>query len=183
MKKAGQKSSVLIIVLLFLTGISGLSALSTSEGPEKGATLFEIQRSRDEARVVYYLGRKATRGGRNEYYVEAFWVRNSDYKMKEPLTSIQRKYGYGIIVRPNSGDDDSILTFSIAATGDQLFRLRNSGEGKYNVYTNLQGEVLCITTVFVMFGNDSFLSPEISWIDIKGTDLNGKSRVIRLEKI
>lgn len=171
------------VILLFITGMPGLGSSIGPEEPDSSATLFEIHRSRDDARVVYSLQKTTLKENKQEYSVNAFWTGKDpgDNRIK-PLTAIQQKFGYGTFTMTDEGDTGKILSFSIVAIGDQKFGVKKISERDYRAYTTLQGEELSIKEIFVMFGNDSFLFPEISWVDIRGTDKDGESKVIRLEK-
>jgi len=103
-----------------------------------------------------------------------FIIDRSRDSIFEPLTGIQKKFGYGIKFQHIS---EHSADFKFVSSLDRIFELRKSGDNHYKVYTYSEGNKVEVKSLFIHFEDDSFWFPTISSIELAGLDTEKGSRV------
>lgn len=149
------------------------SAIDLPETTEesKGKILFKIERSRDPDEIWYTVNLNQNGSLNEDRPVKAFWVRKSENNKIEPLTRIQKRFGYGIRTVDSENSSDSEWHFQIAAYKNRVFILKKSGDSQYNVFTLSRSGEIEIDRIFVEFDGGSFLAPNITEVKLTGFDL------------
>ena len=137
---------------------------------DPGILLFMIERSRDPDYLVYLL-RTDTNGKMDEGApVEVYWVKKTKNNLIEPLTRIQKRYGYGIEFVDEQAVAENEWLFRIAAFPEQIFILKQDADRNYRVYIQGTGGEIEVRRVFVNFSNNSFWNPEVSDVTLYGLE-------------
>ncbi len=128
--------------------------------------LFYINRSRDADKVYYAVNAKP--GGMLDIKkpVEVFWIRHTENGQREPLTLIQERLAYGVEYEKVHGN---YAKFHMAGYPKVSFVITKK-DGKYHAFVSIDGEFIRVKELYIKFENESFLSPEISRIELHGYD-------------
>jgi len=136
-----------------------------------GKILFKIERSRDPDEIWYTVNLNQNGSLNQDMPVKAFWVRkNENYKI-EPLTRIQKRFGYGIRAVDSENSRNNEWQFQLAAYKNQIFILKRSADFQYKVFTLSGSKEIEVERIFVEFDGGSFLAPNIAEVKLTGIDL------------
>ena len=162
-----------IIWLFLIVSWFNTSAIVVPETDEenKGKILFKIERSRDPDEIWYTVNLNQNGSLNQDMPVNAFWVRKNDNNKTEPLTRIQKRFGYGIRVLDSENNRDNEWHFQIAAYKNKVFILKRSGDFQYKVFTLSRSREIEVERIFVEFDGGSFLAPNIAEVKLTGIDL------------
>jgi len=136
--------------------------------------LFKIDRSRDPDIVVYDVRLDSLGKLDSSSPIAVYWKKFSRDGRFEPLTGIQKKFGYGIKFQ-NIGEHAADFKFVFSL--DRKFELRKSEDDHYRVYTFSEGNKVEVKSLFIHFKDDPFWFPEISRIELVGLDTE-KGRMV-----
>ena len=162
-----------IVFLLLMASWFNTSALVVPETLEEneGEILFRIERSRDPDEIWYTINLDHNGSLNEDRPVKAFWVRKKENNKIEPLTRIQKRFGYGIRAMESENRRDNEWHFQLAAYKNKVFILKRSGDSHYKVFTLSGGTEIEIERIFVEFDGGSFLAPKIAEVKLTGIDL------------
>lgn len=141
--------------------------------------LFYIQRDPNTNTICYELNVDKNGKFEEEDPVHVFWIRYPEGGMRKELNFIQRKFAYGINVK-SSGNGHYELR-SVAYSKLPL-HLRRDAANKYHVYTDINKRECVLSRVFIRIDGGTFWSPNVLYIELKGTDaISGKTMVQRIK--
>ena len=128
-----RKAQIILAVLIVFA--SGFTNPDHSEKLAGDYNLFKIDRSRGPDIVVYDV-RLDTQGKlETSSPISVYWKKYSENGITEPLTRIQKKFGYGIEFQ-NISEHSADFTF--VSSLDRIFKLRKSEDDQYRVFTFYQ---------------------------------------------
>jgi hypothetical protein len=167
-----KKAQIILAVMTIF--ISGYTNPDRGDNLEGNYNLFKIDRSRGPDIVVYDVkldsqGKLDTSGP-----ISVYWKKFSEDSIIEPLTGIQKKFGYGIKFQNIS---EQSADFKFVSSIDRIFELRKSGDDHFRVYTFSEGHKVEVKSLYIYFEDDSFWFPEISRIELLGLDTE-KGRLV-----
>lgn len=164
-KKSG---TILVLLLLIATGV-------LAENPSQNSILFQVLRSRDADRIVYEA--QLDSGGRlnTNNPINAYWVRVTRQQQTEPLTSIQKRFGYGLRFLQIEGNT---ATFEFVSVPDRIFFLEMDKQDVFRVYARVKGQKLQVSHIFVQFDGGSFLFPKISRVELHTIDPHSNQLIV-----
>ena len=167
---AHQKKIVWLFLIVSGFNISAFVVPETVEEKEL-QILFKIERSRDPDEIWYATNLNQNDSLIRDMPVIAFWVKKTENNKIEPLTRIQKRYGYGIkAVEPGDASDNE-WHFQIAAYTNRIFKLKKASANQYKVFTHSGNKEIALTRIFVEFDGGSFLIPSVSHVRLTGVDL------------
>jgi hypothetical protein len=164
-KKSGLISALLLLVM------SGLMA----EKPVQDNFLFQVLRSRDADRIYYEVQIDSLGHLDANNPVNAYWVRYSRQQQTEPLTGIQRRFGYGLTFLQI---EEKHATFQFVSVPDRVFTLEKDMLDVFRVYTLVAGQKLQVSHIFVQFRGGSFLFPKISLVELHTIDPHSSRLIV-----
>lgn len=137
--------------------------------PPSAKRLFYLQRSTNVNALVYDLNINEETGKPDEDApVHAYWLRYADGN-GEPaeLTYVQRKFAYGISA--NAAGDDK---YDIRIMSYKKFplTLMKAADGKYHIFAIVSKRQVILQNIFVQINGGSLWSPNIIFVEMKGTD-------------
>lgn len=141
--------------------------------------LFYIQRDPNTNTICYQLnfdeqGRLSERNP-----VNTFWIRYTDGGIRRDLNYLQRKFAYGVNVKPIGNSAFELR--SVAYSKLPLF-LRRDKKNEYHVYAKIDTKECILDRVFIRIDGGSFWSPNVLYIELKGTDtVTGKTIIQRIK--
>lgn len=141
--------------------------------------LFYIQRDPNTNTICYELNVDKNGNFETEEPVHVFWIRYPEGGVRKELNFIQRKFAYGINVKANSNESYDLRS---VAYSKLLLHLRKDAHNKYHVYTNINKKECILSRVFIRIDGGTFWSPNVLFIELKGTDVvSGKTMVQRIK--
>ncbi|MBS1664581.1 MAG: DUF4833 domain-containing protein [Bacteroidetes bacterium] len=135
--------------------------------PEKTPNqLFYLQRTPNANTVIYELN--LTNGQLNEKEpIHIFWIRYGERGQREELSSIQRKFAYGITTTRLSPDS---IRVQFLADKKAIMYLKKDNNGSYHVYVTINGKSAILYKIFLHINGGSFWHPNIEYAELFGTD-------------
>lgn len=167
-----KKIQIILVVMAVLA--TGFTNPDQAEELAGNYNLFKIDRSRDPDIVVYDVRLDSQGKLDTSSPISVYWKKFTRDSIFEPLSGIQKKFGYGIKfqnINEHSAD------FKFVSSLDRKFELRKSGNNHYKVYTYSEGNKVEVKSLFIHFKDDSFWFPEISRIELVGLDTEKGSMV------
>jgi sterol desaturase/sphingolipid hydroxylase (fatty acid hydroxylase superfamily) len=166
------RSALIIITMILL-----LSQISYAQNPvdetrlptPKGCNLlFFLQRDPDANTVVYELNYNSDGTLYQNNPIKGSWIRyEEDQKFKE-LTSIEKKFAYGVQSKP-IGDGEYEIRL-VAYKKMPMYLKRSETDHKYHIYIKDEGKNLLLKRVFVRVNGGSFWFPKVQYIDLIATN-------------
>jgi len=169
-----MNSKIQIILVVMAVLATGFTNPDKAEELAGNYNLFKIDRSRDPDIVVYDVRLDSQGKLDTSSPISVYWKKFTRDSIFEPLTGIQKKFGYGIKFQ---NIDEHSADFKFVSSLDRIFELRKSGNNHYKVYTYSEGNKVEVKSLFIHFKDDSFWFPEISRIELVGLDTEKGSMV------
>lgn len=129
--------------------------------------LFYIQRDPNTNTICYEINTDKNGQLESNNPVHAFWIRYPEGGVRKDLNYIQRKFAYGINVKA-MGDEKYELK-SVAYSKLPLI-LKKDAKNNYRVFTDINKKECVLNRVFIRIDGGTFWSPNILYIELKGTD-------------
>jgi hypothetical protein len=166
------KSSIIITGLLTCICSLLCFAAYAQDKPElpvpsgNPAQLFYLQRSPNTNTIVYELNLK--NGVLDTIApIHIFWICYAEHGQKEELTSVQRKYAYGLAVKYISKDH---WTLRFVANKKKMVELTKGTDGQLHVFDHLNGQEAILTHIFMQIDGGSMFSPNVTAVSEWGID-------------
>ncbi|TLU99377.1 DUF4833 domain-containing protein [Dyadobacter luticola] len=141
--------------------------------------LFYIQRDPNANTICYQLNVDDQGRLKEKDPVHTFWIRYTDGGERRDLNYLQRKFAYGINFKPTGNAAYELR--SVAYSKLPLY-LRRDSKNEYHVYANIDKKECVLTRVFIRIDGGTFWSPNVLYIELKGTDTaTGKTVVQRIK--
>jgi hypothetical protein len=142
--------------------------------------LFYLQRTANTNTIVCELNLNK-KGQINETApVHVFWILFPQGGMRKELTYIQRVFAYGIKSSPQ-GNGTYKLHF-VSYKKQSLLLMHSSKDSKYHVYATVNQKQVLLNRIFLKVEGGSLWSPNIVYMEMKGTDpVTGKEQVERFK--
>lgn len=203
-QKNGHSSSgwMGVLGLIFLTGISftsdvqkGEKRATLSAAPSSSVVdpqdtfpvptgnphqLFYLQRTTNTNTIVCELNVNSKGQVDEESPVHVFWIRYPEGGMRKELNYIQRVFAYGIKSQPAG---NGVYKLHFVSYKKQVFTLMQSPkDNRYHVYANINQRQALLNRLFVKVDGGTFWSPNVVYMEMKGTDVaTGKELVERFK--
>lgn len=141
--------------------------------------LFYLQRTSNANTIVCELNIK--NGVLNEDEpAHVFWIRYGDKGQRAELNFIQRKFAYGIKTTKLAKDKYELHFVSYK---NYLMQLMKGADNKYYVFGPINDKQAIINRIFIKINGGSLWSPNIEYVEIKGTDPATGKEVVQRKKI
>lgn len=169
-------------LLILLSAFSSLTVLAQEKFPVPSGIpnqLFYLQRTSNTNTIVCELNLdKGTLDA--EEPVHVFWLRFADKGQREELNYIQRKFAYGIRSTLIAKDKYELNFVSYRKYKMYLMKGNNN---KFNVYATINKKEAILNRIFVKISGGSFWTPNVEYVELKGTDPATGREVIERMKI
>jgi phosphatidylglycerophosphate synthase len=149
--------------------------------PHNSNSLFYLQRTPNTNTVICELNEK--NGVLDEHDpVHVLWIRYGEEKQRQELTFIQRHFAYGLKSR-NLGKDVYELHF--VSYKNVLFYLKKSPvDNKRYVYATITGKQAILNRIYIKIDpGGTFWSPNVEYLELKGTDIQSGKELIQRIKV
>lgn len=176
--KSLQRLIISMLVLMMTT--SSLYAQLNYPVPTGNANqLFYLQRPPNANTIVCELNYKNGVLDADEP-VHVFWLRYGEQGQRAELSFIQRKFAYGVKTTRVS---DGKYELHFVSYKKYSMYLMKGANNRYNVYAPINNKQAILNRVFVKINGGSFWSPNIEYVELKGTDPATGKEVIERKKI
>ncbi len=147
--------------------------------PVSRQRLFYLQRTPNSNTIVYDLN--VTNDGKlnTEEPIKVYWLRYAENGQQQDLNYIQRKFAYGLTSK--SLDNGS---YDIRFVSYKKFplTLMKADDGKYHIFAYIAQKQVMLDRIFVKIDGGSFWLPNVTYVEIKGSDpQTGKEIVERFK--
>lgn len=161
----------LISALLFVLMVTELSAQRDE--------LFKITRNKDANEIIYHLN--TDERGRLDLKkpIEAYWIRYDLEEEGRPLTTLERKYAYGLKFSNVTTDGGS---FQFVSFDKPLFLVR-TGKQQFEVQAEINGERMLLEEIYLSLGGGSFWFPKVNYVELRAKAANGEKITQRIEDL
>lgn len=141
--------------------------------------LFYIQRDPNTNTICYQLNVDKQGKISEKNPVNTFWIRYPEGGMRKELNYLQRKFAYGI--NSKAIGNSSFELRSVAYSKLPLY-LRRDTRNEYHVYTSIDKKECILSRVFIRIDGGTFWSPNVLYIELKGTEIaTGKTIIQRIK--
>jgi Domain of unknown function (DUF4833) len=181
MFKKGLKSICLIILaLLFQSNI--IMAQNAVNFPKPNGNpnqLFFLQRTPNANTVVYELNIKNGELDSIEP-VHIFWVLYGKSAEIEELTSIQRKYAYGLSTQFISKDHYELR---FLANKKYVLQMMKGSDYKYHVNYPIENKQAILSRIYLHINGGSLFAPNIEYVEFTGINPESGAELVERKKI
>ncbi|HEY1031507.1 MAG TPA: DUF4833 domain-containing protein [Flavipsychrobacter sp.] len=136
--------------------------------------LFYVQRTPNKNTIVYELNLKNGVLNANEP-VHIFWLRYAEDGSRKELNFIQRKFAYGLNVKKLSKDN---YEMRFLAYNKRPLYLKKAADDNYYVFANILGKQAVLKRIYIKINGGTFWSPNVIYIELKGTDVTTGATVL-----
>lgn len=142
--------------------------------------LFYLQRTTNTNTIVCELNMNGKGQVDEEAPVHVFWIRYPEGGMRKELNYIQRVFAYGI---KSQHLGNGVYKLHFVSYKKQVFTLMQSPrDNRYHVYANINQRQALLNRLFVKVDGGTFWSPNVVYMEMKGTDIaTGKEVVERFK--
>lgn len=175
-----------LTLVSYAGGLSEKKAGTTAADPDEfpvpsnvPGLLFYIQRDPNTNTICYQLN--VDKQGRisEKNPVNTFWIRYPEGGMRKELNYLQRKFAYGI--NSKAIGNAAYELRSVAYSKLPLY-LRRDTRNEYHVYTSIDKKECILSRVFIRIDGGTFWSPNVLYIELKGTEIaTGKTIIQRIK--
>ena len=167
--KKALTAVVLILAIPLLT-------FAASQGKEQPAfpvptnvphMMFYMQRTPNSNTIIYDLNIQKDGTLDKDEPVNVYWIRYADGGETKSLNYIQRKFAYGIKVKPLGNDKYDV--HSVAYAKKEMF-LMKSPTGDYHIYTKINNVMAILNRIYLQIEGGTFWFPNVVYIEMKGID-------------
>lgn len=139
--------------------------------------LFRITRNKDANEIIYYLNTDERGRLDQKKPIEAYWIRYDLEEEGRPLTTLERKYAYGL----NFSEVTTYgATFHFVSFDRTLFLVRTSKQ-QYEVQAEINGKRMRLEEVYLSLSGGSFWVPKVNFIELRVRNDKGELEVERLD--
>jgi phosphatidylglycerophosphate synthase len=187
-KDAAQKNipvqKIAVVATLLITlALSGINSASAKGVPDKNTfneadtfpvpqqydkLLFYVQRTPNTNTIMYELNYEKDGSLNEEKPVHVYWLRYTEKGVpKRELNFIQRRYAYGLHTKKIAPDHWELRFVSYTAKPLHLIK---ATDGKYYVFANINNNNAVLKRVYLKIDGGTFWSPNVVYIELKGSD-------------
>jgi len=170
----------IILVQLFQSNIiMAQNEVSFPKPNGNSNQLFFLQRTPNANTVVYELNVKNGELDSIEP-VHIFWILYGKNAEIEELTSIQRKYAYGLSTQLIS-EDHYELRF--LANKKYALQMMKGPDYKYHIYYPINNKQAILSRIYLQINGGSLFSPHIEYVEFTGLDPESGTELVERKKI
>jgi hypothetical protein len=172
MKKLITTISILAVLLVFghIPNAFGLED-STSN------SLFKIGRSKDANEIYYEVNTTPDGSLDRKEPINIYWIKYAENNVVQPLTIVQQKFAYGLKfleVTPEKAE------FQFVSYSKRTLSLRKNINGKYAVFTEVEGKQVEMDRVFIQIEGGTFWFPKITRVEIHAKNAEENETVVEV---
>ena len=175
-----------LTLVSYAGGLSDKKAGTTAAEPDEfpvpsnvPGLLFYIQRDPNTNTICYQLNVDKQGKISEKSPVNTFWIRYPEGGIRKELNYLHRKFAYGI--NSKAIGNSAYELRSVAYSKLPLY-LRRDTRNEYHVYTSIDKKECILSRVFIRIDGGTFWSPNVLYIELKGTEIaTGKTIIQRIK--
>lgn len=141
--------------------------------------MFYIQRDPNTNTICYTLNYDSNSTINEKDPINVFWIRYPEGGQRKDLNYIQRKFAYGITSKKVGTDKFDLRS---VAYNKLPLMLKKDRKDKFHVYTTINQIECIVERIFIRIDGGSLWSPNVLFIELKGTDpLTGQKHIQRFK--
>ncbi len=141
--------------------------------------MFYVQRTPNTNTIAYELNFTKAGALDEENPIHPFWIRYQEGGMRKELNYIQKKFAYGLHVNKLNLNDYEVRFVSYAK---HAMHLKKATDGKYYMFTDIGKKMSVLKRIYIKIDGGTFWSPNVLYIELKGTDVTtGKENIERIK--
>lgn len=141
--------------------------------------LFYVQRTHNTNTIVYELNYLNDSTLNPAAPIHPFWIRyadqGADKGKTQELSYIQRQYAYGVTAQLIDKEKQTFKVNFVSYKKRDIFLMRSKTDKSYAAYMTINGKLVRLERVFVMIEGGTFWVPHITYVDVTGRDMAGKT--------
>lgn len=141
--------------------------------------LFYVQRTHNTNTIVYELNYLNDSMLNPASPIHPFWIRYADQGANkgktEELSYIQRQYAYGVTTQLIDKEKQTFKVNFVSYKKRDIFLMRSKTDKSYAAFMTINGKLVRLERVFVMIEGGTFWVPHITYVDVTGRDMAGKT--------
>jgi hypothetical protein len=141
--------------------------------------LFYLQRTPNTNTVIYELNIKNGEPDSLEP-VHIFWIRYGDKSQNEELTSVQRKYAYGLSTQVISKDHYELR---FLANKKYVLQMMKGADYKYHVYYPINNKQAILSRIYLQINGGPMFHPNIEYVEFTGINPETGAEMTERKKI
>jgi len=146
--------------------ISGFRFVDTDSRNTISYFLFKIERSRNADEIYYDINLNSNGELNTRNPINIYWIKKTAGGIKEGLTWIQKRFGYGLKYVNTS---NSQINFHFVSHLKREFILKKDKNGDFKVFTTSKNITVEVKKLFIQFDGGTFLSPKIFKVELYAT--------------
>ncbi|HLK29083.1 MAG TPA: DUF4833 domain-containing protein [Puia sp.] len=144
--------------------------------------LFYLQKTPNTNTIICELNLSPDGNLDEENPVHVFWIRYKEFGQKAELNFIQKTFAYGIKSRP-LGDGKYEIHF-VSYKKKPFYLIRSTADNQYHAYTSIDQKVAILKRIYIKINpGGTFWSPNVEYIELKGTDAVTGKEVMERNKV
>jgi phosphatidylglycerophosphate synthase len=149
--------------------------------PHRSNSLFYLQRTPNINTIICELNEKNGLPDPDDP-VHVLWIRYTEQKQRQELNWIQRHFAYGIKSRP-LGNGAYELRF-VSYKKIPMYLRRSPADNQHHVYVNIDNKQMLLNRVFIKINpGGTFWSPNVEYLEFRGTDTENGKEILQRVKI
>ncbi|REJ84809.1 MAG: DUF4833 domain-containing protein [Bacteroidetes bacterium] len=146
--------------------------------PKNANSLFYIQRSKNTNAIVYELNKNADGSLNQQDPVKIYWIRYAHDSTTADLNYIQQKYAYGLNISALPGNPSQYSMNFVSYAKKKLYLMKRKDGSGYSTYTQINGKMAVLESVFITISGGTFWFPKIDDIELYGYDPESRQIVV-----
>jgi len=135
--------------------------------PFNTSRLFYLQRTSNTNTIVYDLNFNDNGKLNTDEPIVGYWIRYAEKGQKQDLNYIQRKFAYGLTAKALDNGNYDIRFVSYKKFPLTLMK---SNDGKYHIFASITQKQVILNRIFIKIDGGSFWLPNVSYVELAGTD-------------
>ncbi len=173
------KATALVLFLLMVGQL--LAAQSNLPEPKIKNLLFFLQRTPDANTVVYQLNLDKDGAVIEKAPVKASWIRYEENGMVKELSSVEKKFAYGVQCKQLGNESYEVRLVSYKKL--PMYLQKTPTDQQYRLYIKDEGKDLLLKRVFVKVEGGGFWLPKVHYIDLFTVDSENGAQILKRIKL
>jgi phosphatidylglycerophosphate synthase len=149
--------------------------------PRSKDLLFYLQRTPNTNTVLYELNLKKDGVPDKDDPIHPVWIRYTERRQRQELSFIQRVFAYGVKSK-SIGADKYELRF-VSYKKHAFYLMRNNRDQRFYVFTSIANHYAILNRIFIRINGGSMFSPNVEYIELKGTDPESGKEIMERFKV
>jgi hypothetical protein len=141
--------------------------------------LFYVQRTHNTNTIVYELSYLNDSTLNQAAPIHPYWIRyadkGEDKGKAQELSYIQKQYAYGVVTQLIDKEKQTFKVNFVSYKKRDIFLVRSKDAKSYAAYITINDKLVRLEKVFVKIEGGTFWVPHITYVEVTGRDLNGKT--------